>query len=95
MFVPFGMNSAKKILCDTLDELTRSTWELVELKKGDYWKHRKNPGRVWMKNENRFTIEADSAEEEGFLLGPFLAWVARYTSDNIWSITIIFGKVFD
>jgi len=93
MFVPLEMNSAKKILCDALETLSRSTWELVQLKKGDYWKHSKISGRVWMKGENRFTIEADSDEEEGFLLGPFLAWVARYANDNLWSANVIFGEV--
>lgn len=73
MFVPLDTKSAKQILCEALGDLSRSTWELVHLKKGDYWKHSRYPGRVWMKEENRFTIEASSKEEESFLLGPFLA----------------------
>ena len=93
MFVPLQMDSAKKNLCDALENLSKSTWELVKLKKGDYWKHSKIPGRVWMRGENHFTIEADSDEEEGFLLGPFLAWVARYASDDLWSVNVIFGEV--
>lgn len=92
-FVPYGEQSAREILCAALEELSRSTWELRSIKKGDYWKHTRYKGRIWVQEENRFILEADSPEEEGFLLGPFMAWVARHAHQNLWSANVIFGEL--
>ena len=93
MFVPYGEDSAKSIFCEKLQHIEGGAWTLIQLKKGDYWKHVRYSGRVWMKEENRFTIEAHESEEEGLLLGAFLNWVARHAHNHLWSVTLVFGEV--
>jgi len=93
LFVPCGEDSAKQIFCEKLDEIEGGAWTLIRLKKGDYWNHVRYPGRVWMKETNRFTIEADTSENEGLLLGAFVNWVARHAYEYLWSVNIVFGEI--
>ena len=90
MFVPYGEYSAKQIF---LEDISGGAWSRTVLKKGIYWKHVRYTGRVWMKEDNRFTVESDDEEEEGLLLGAFLNWVARHANKFIWSANVIFGEV--
>ena len=93
MFVPFGEYSAKQVFLEKLEDISGGAWTHTEIKKGVYWKHVRYSGRVWMKEDNRFTVEADEEEEEGLLLGAFLNWVARHANKYIWSANVIFGEV--
>ena len=93
MFVPYGEDSAKQLFFEKLGDISGGAWTLTQLKKGDYWKHVRYSGRVWMKEENRFTVEADDDEQAGLLLGAFLNWVARHANQYIWSANVIFGEV--
>lgn len=93
MFVPFGEESAKQIFLDKLEDISGGSWTHAEIQKGVYWKHVRHAGRVWMKEDNRFTVESDDEEDEGMLLGAFLNWVGRHANREIWSANVIFGEV--
>jgi hypothetical protein len=91
--VPAHSGNLKSKLDKVLDNLTRSTFENIQLKTKEYWSHAKYDGRVYFESDGHVCkIEARDADSEAFTLGAFLNWVYRNAQDEIHMATIVFPQ---